>query len=248
MFGRGYSQTHGTLCRRVSAALAASILLPGVAAAQQSHPAALNLRGPAIAGFRSEVPVDVRRITLREAQQLAQAASDPLKRLGELQVEAARQHRLGVRSMYFPIVATQFLDLHLSENPGELLTFQRPLTGALISVPVNVFFQNQTVFNVVATQPITQLFAVHQLAKIARADENIARAKAGMPVEAVTRQVEKNFFDLLVAERELAAAAADARTRANGLGEDRRFRAPVRQHNRPMHSAPKRQRPFSPAL
>ncbi len=72
-------------------------------------------------------------------------------------------------------------------------------------------FRIRQLFNVVATQPITQLFAVHQLAKIARADENIARAKAGMPVEAVSRQVEKNFFDLLVAERELAAATADAR-------------------------------------
>ena len=68
----------------------------------------------------------------------------------------------------------------------------------------------------VATQPITQLFAVHQLAKIARADENIARAKAGMPVEAVSRQVEKNFFDLLVAERELAAATANARRLRTG--------------------------------
>ena len=218
MFGRvsSQTQTYGTLCRRVSAALATSILFPGVAAAQQSHPTPLNLGAPAIVGLRSEVPVNVRRITLREAQQLAQAASDPLKRLGELQVEAAEQHRLGVRSLYFPSVATQFLNLHLSENPGELLTFQRPLTGGLINVPVQVVFQDQTLFNVVATQPITQLFAVHQLAKIARADENIARAKAGMPVEAVSRQVEKNFFDLLVAERELAAATTNARNVRTG--------------------------------
>jgi outer membrane protein TolC len=33
-----------------------------------------------------------------------------------------------------------------------------------------------------------------------------------MPVAALARQVEKNFFDLLVAERELAAATSDART------------------------------------
>ena len=211
MFGRGYSRIKRTTFGRVLAALAASVLLPGVAAAQPSHPSVLNLSDPAIVGFRGEVPVDVRRITLREAQQLAQATSDPLKRLGELQVEAARQHRLGVRSMYFPSVATQFLNLHMNQTPGELLTFERPLSGALISVPVRVVFQDQTVFNVVATQPITQLFAVHQLTKIARADENIARAKAGMPVEAVTRQIEKNFFDLLVAQRELAAAMADAR-------------------------------------
>jgi outer membrane protein TolC len=76
---------------------------------------------------------------------------------------------------------------------------------------VQVIFQDQTLVNVVATQPITQLLAVHQLVKIARADENIARAKAGMPLEAVTRQVEKNYFDLSVAQRDLTAAIADAR-------------------------------------
>jgi hypothetical protein len=47
--------------------------------------------------------------------------------------------------------------------------------------------------------------------KIARADENIARAKAGLPVTETARKVEKNFFDLLVAQRELASAQADAK-------------------------------------
>jgi outer membrane protein TolC len=199
------------LSRILPATLAASTLIAVAAAAQESQPAARSLSRAASVSFRSDVPTDVRYITLSEAQQLAQAASDPLKRLGELQVEAARQHRLGVRSMYFPNVSTQFVALHLSENPGQLLTFERPLTGALISVPVQAVFQDQTLFNVVATQPITQLLAVHQLAKIARADENIARAKAGMPVEAVARQVEKNFFELLVAERERSAATAEVR-------------------------------------
>ena len=78
-------------------------------------------------------------------------------------------------------------------------------------MPVGVISQDQTTVNVVATQPITQLFAVRELVKIAQADENIARTKAGMPVTTITRQVEKDFFDLLVAERELAAAASDAR-------------------------------------
>jgi outer membrane protein TolC len=216
MFGRGCRSIHDGFGRRVAVAVVVLILLPAVASAQESRSAVLKLSVPAAIRFSSEGPADMRRITLKEAQQLAQAASDPLKRLGELQVEAARQHRLGVRSMYFPGVATQFVNLHLSAEPGELLSFQRPLTGALINVPVQVFFQDQTLVNVVATQPITQLLAIRQLVKIARADENIARAKAGMPVEAVTRRVEKNYFDLLVAQRELAAATADARELRTG--------------------------------
>jgi outer membrane protein TolC len=210
MFGRGSSSVHNTLCRRVPAVLATAILIPVMAAAQESQ-FTPNRNGPSFLSIRGDAPVDVRRITLADAQQLAQTATDPLARLGQLQVEAARQHRLGVTSMYFPSVTTQAFNLHLSETPGELLSFRRPLTGALISVPVGVIAQDQTTVNVVATQPITQLFAVRQLVKIAQADENIARTKAGMPLTTITRQVEKNFFDLLVAERELAAAASDAR-------------------------------------
>ena len=216
MLGRGCLSVHHVVGRRMLSALTAAILLPVVSAAQESQPRALNLRSPAVLSWPSEVRTGVRLVTLAEAEELAQAASDPLVRLGQLQVEAARQHRLGVRSMYFPSISTQFVALHLTETPGEILTFQRPLTGALISVPIQAVFQNQTIFNVVATQPITQLWSIRQLVKIARADENIAMAKAGMLVTAVSRQVEKNFFDLLVAERELRAADADSTKARSG--------------------------------
>src|SRR5262245_52719436 len=191
MLGRGSSSVQDTLCRRVLTVLTTAILLPVIAAAQESQ-LTPNRNGPSFLSIRGVVPGGVRRITLADAQQLAQTANDPLARLGQLQVEAARQHRLGMTSMYFPSVTTQAFNLHLSETPGQLLSFQRPLTGALISVPVGVVAQDSTTVNVVATQPITQLFSVRQLVKIAQADENIARAKAGMPVTTITRQVEKN--------------------------------------------------------
>lgn len=177
MFGRGSSSVQDTRCRCVPVVLAAAILVPVIAAAQESQ-ITPNRNGPSFLSIRGDVPADVRRITLADAQQLAQAANDPLARLGQLQVEAARQHRLGVTSMYFPSVTTQAFNLHLSETPGQLLSFQRPLTGGLISVPVGVVSQDSTTVNIVATQPITQLFAVRQLVKIAEADENIARTKA----------------------------------------------------------------------
>jgi outer membrane protein TolC len=79
-------------------------------------------------------------------------------------------------------------------------------------VPVNIFEQDQTSVNVSVVQPITPIFAVRQLVKIARADENIARAKAGMPVAEQVSLVEKNYFDLLIAQRELVSAGAEART------------------------------------
>jgi outer membrane protein TolC len=192
-------------------ALIVSVLFTTIASAQEWQPAAPGPSGPVVFRLAGDIAADVVRLSLTDAQQRAQVASAPLVRLGELQVEAARQHRLGVKSMYFPAFTTQFLNLHLSETPGELLTFQRPLAGSLVTVPIAAVFQDQTAFNVVVTQPITQLFGVRQLVKIARADENIARAKAGMPVAELSRDVEKSFFELLVAQRELAAAAADAK-------------------------------------
>jgi outer membrane protein len=170
-----------------------------------------NSGGSSFALNSGDAPADVRRITLDEAQQLAGGASNPLVRLAELQVRVAKEHRLGVQSLYFPNISGQFENLHLNKFPGEVLAFQRRLSGAIVSVPVNIISKDQTAFNFSAVQPITPLLAVQQLVKIARADENIARAKAGMPVAETASKVEKNYFDLLIAERELVSADADTK-------------------------------------
>jgi len=163
--------------------------------------------GSTVAASSSDAPERTRRITLQEAQQMAAGASTPLVRLGQLSVEAAKQHRLGVQGLYFPNISTQFANLHINKATGEVLTV--PSLG--VSVPVKIFGKDETDFNVAAAQPVTPLFSIYQLVKIARADENIAKAKAGLPVAEVASKVEKNYFDLLVAERELISAEADAK-------------------------------------
>lgn len=152
-----------------------------------------------------------RKLTLEEAQQMAAGTSNPLVRLGQLQVEIAKQNRQSVQAQYFPSIGTTFLNDHLNKQTGQVLTVRRPIAGGILSIPVNIIDKNQTVFNVNATQPVTPLLAIYQLVKIARADENIARAKAGMPVAEAANRVEKNYFDLLVAERELITAEVEAR-------------------------------------
>ena len=149
-------------------------------------------------------PPDVRRITLDEAQQMAGGSSNPLVRLAALQVRVAKEHRLGVQSMYFPNIGGQFENLHLNKNTGPVLSLDR--LGVVI--PVNIIGKNQTAYNFSAIQPVTPLFAVHQLVKIARADEVIARAKAGAPAETAS-DVEKNYFELMIAQRELVSAEAE---------------------------------------
>jgi outer membrane protein TolC len=151
-------------------------------------------------------PDGVFRLTLDEAQQAAAGPNNPLVRLGQLSVEAAKQHRQGVQGLYYPNVSTFFDNLHLNKQTGQVLSL--PRLG--VAVPVNIFAKDSTIFSVMAAQPVTPLFSVYQLVKIARADENIARAKAGMPAETAMK-VEKNFFDLLVAQRELTSAEADAK-------------------------------------
>ena len=155
-------------------------------------------------------PDGVFRLTLNDAQQAAAGASNPLVRLGELQVEAAKQHRLGVEAQYFPNLSSSYLGIHFNKHPGDVLTLQGPL-GDERQLPVNIINKDENTVNLLAVQPLTPLIAIHQLVKIARADENIARAKAGMPVAETAVKVEKNFFELLVAQRELASAQADAR-------------------------------------
>lgn len=149
----------------------------------------------------------VRRITLDEAQQMAGGSNNPLVRLAALQVRVAKEHRLGVQSMYFPNIGGQFENLHFNKNTGPVLTLDR--LG--VTVPVDIIAKNQTAFNFSAIQPVTPLFAVHQLVKIARSDETIARAKAGVPAAETAAEVEKNYFDLMIAQQELAGVEADSR-------------------------------------
>ena len=155
-------------------------------------------------------PDGVVLLTLDQAQQQAAAASSPLALLGQLQVEAARQHRLGVYANYFPVLGTTYQGLHFNKHPGEVLTQQGP-AGITRQVPVRILEKDSNIFLATGAQPITPLFAVNQLVKIARADENIARAKAGMPVAETARNVEDTFFGLLVAQRELSSAKAEAK-------------------------------------
>jgi outer membrane protein TolC len=186
--------------------------VPGVKASE-AVPPANSLGGQAYNGGSSfaadagDVPLAVRRVTLEEAQQMAGGASNPFVRLGQLQVEMAKQHRLGVQAQYFPNIGGQLENLHFNKNTGPVLTFDR--LGR--TVAVDIINKNQTAYNFSAVQPVTPLFAIHQLVKIARADENIARAKAGMPVAETASRVEKNYFDLLVAERQLISAQAEAK-------------------------------------
>src|SRR5215471_9186067 len=82
--------------------------------------------GTAIAEVNRHAAAGSRRITLEDARQQAGERANPLVRLGELQVEAARQHRLGTESEFFPKISAGMFNLHFNKFLGEEFTVQRP--------------------------------------------------------------------------------------------------------------------------
>jgi outer membrane protein TolC len=157
----------------------------------------------------------VRIITLEEAQQRgAVSSNNPLIRLGELQVEVARQTRLGTESTFFPQIGSTVSNFHFNKFMGQELQVTGPL-GNTKGFALPLTGQNQTLVAVTATQPITPLFQLHQLYKINLADERIAKAKAGMPVSETASKVEKAYYELLVAQRQLSFTKVKAEQTGN---------------------------------
>jgi outer membrane protein TolC len=147
-------------------------------------------------------------VTLEQVQQSANRAALPLQRLAMLSVEAARQHRLGVQADYFPKFGATFWNLHTTDFLGQIVAVRRPLLGVAQQVPIQIVNQHQTAAFLTMAQPITPILQVHQAVKIARADERIAMSKAGAAATRNARnaEVEEAYFQLLIAQRQLASA------------------------------------------
>ena len=116
-----------------------------------------------------------RRITLEEAQQQA-AAANPMAHLAQLQVEAAKQHRLGSESDYFPKISSTFANDHFNKFMGQEVTIRRPIAGGIVTAGLPLVGKDLTLVALTAAQPITPLFKLHEVVNIARADERVAMA------------------------------------------------------------------------
>src|SRR5258708_19081399 len=98
----------------------------------------------------------MRRSTLEEAQQLAGGASNPLVRIAALQVRVAKEHRLGVQSLYFPNIGGQLENLHFNKNTGPVLTLNR--FG--VAVPLDINWEDQNALHLSPGQTITTPFSI----------------------------------------------------------------------------------------
>jgi outer membrane protein TolC len=148
-------------------------------------------------------------VTLQQVQQQsANRLASPVARMSQLSVEAAKQHRLGVEADYFPKFGATFLNLHTTDFLGQLVQVRRPFNGSVLEIPAQIVNQNLTIAALTFVQPITPLFEVRQAVQIARADERIALAKAAAAVSKNARdaEIEKTYFKLLIAKRQLTSA------------------------------------------
>jgi outer membrane protein TolC len=198
---------------QVPLATRAPLNLPLAPASQSQTEQGAQIRDVAFHAAPSEpfiTSTGARLITLQEAQQKAAPAdSNPMVRLGQLQVEVARQTRLGTVSSFFPQIGSSFENMHFNKFMGQLIQITGPL-GNTRALGAPLLGKNQTFVAVTATQPITPLFQLRELYKINLADERIARAKAGMAAAETASKVEKAYYELLVAQRQLAFAKVKA--------------------------------------
>src|SRR5262245_19772909 len=155
----------------------------------------------------------VRRITLDEAteQAIKTAAGDQGASLPLLAVEAARYRRLAAQADFFPKVGATLVNIHFNKFMGDQIQIVNQ------TIPVPLLNKDQTLVALTVTQPVTPLFKVREGVNIARADERIARAKAGMPVAEINSGIERLYYTLLIAQRQSVAAEANVKLLENRL-------------------------------
>jgi hypothetical protein len=158
---------------------------------------------PGTAFAQSAPSGQLRRITLEQVKQSADPGAAPLARLGQLSIEAARQHRLGVQANYFPKVGAVAAHLHMTEPLGQVIAVRRPRLGVSSQFPIAISGQDQTTAALTMVQPITPILQIRQAVRIARADARIAMAKASAPMATAARdtELEEACFHLLIAQR-----------------------------------------------
>jgi hypothetical protein len=110
---------------------------------QGSNSSAGEVAGSAGSTARTPGRVEgIPRITLEQAKQQRSVdlVASPLARLGQLSIEAAKQHRLGVQADYFPKLGATFANLHYSEFLGDVISVRRPIQGSLVQAQVPLFW------------------------------------------------------------------------------------------------------------
>src|SRR6516164_2143375 len=149
-------------------------------------------------GMGQDRSPEVRFITLDEAK--GRAAGTAASNVGQLGINAAKYHRQAAQADYFPKLNADFINQHYNKFLGQTIQiFHR-------EAAVPLFGKDWTAVALTVTQPVTQLLQVRQAVTVARADEQIARAKGAQLTAQTSENVERLYFELLIANRRQAIA------------------------------------------
>ena len=140
------------------------------------------------------------QITLTEAQAKA-VSSGRGTDIAQLAVDAARYHRKAVQADHFPKVEAFFANLHFNKFMGQTIELARR------TAELPLFTKDMTIFAGTVTQPVTPIFKIRQAVAIARADEEIAKAKAAHLAAQLTAEVERTYFAVLISQRRQTGSA-----------------------------------------
>ena len=166
------------------------------------------------------------RLTLEEA--LARAVACHAVVFTAAGVSAAHFHHKALQSDYFPKVGAYLVNIHYNKFMGDTFQlFRRGIIFPTVSRAVPLFDKDQTFVGPTVTQLLTPLFKVHEAVRIAKADERIAQAKADAASVQLTADVERAYFDLLIAQRRQAEASANVETAERKLQIASAAAAPV---------------------
>jgi outer membrane protein len=144
-------------------------------------------------GMGQDRSPEVRFITLDEAK--GRAAGAVTSNIAQLGINAAKYHRQAAQADYFPKLNADFLNLHFNKFMGQTIQLLRR------DASLPLFGKDWTAVALTFTQPVTPLLQVRQAVAVARADEEIARAKGAQLAAQTSENVERVYFELLIANR-----------------------------------------------
>jgi outer membrane protein TolC len=155
-----------------------------------------------IPGPNRPVPAQaVYHLTLEDAKQRALATSKGLG-LANLGIQEKREATAAARTDYLPKLLGNVLYFHFNSDLGQVLTVQRVRRGLPPrTIAVTAVRQDASLTSITLAQPITKLIAVNAAVKIARADEQIARAQLAKGTQELLSGVAQAFYGLHGAQR-----------------------------------------------
>jgi len=162
-------------------------------------------------------------LTLSQAVELALRQNSVLK-IGRAKVTESAQKMVSVRSQYFPLLSNSTKVMALSDKQSVTIP-----AGALGNVAGGPFPDNDVKVKqsrssvlyseTTLAQPTTQLFKIHELNQIARAERGIAAAELSSSENETVLAVTQLYYALLVAHKESAAAQASQGAAQESLRE-----------------------------